>query len=223
MNTRQFRERRHRLVLGTSLVISLALHGVLFGALSFQRPEPTAELPVPPPEMRVFPAPSIELVRIEEPPEKVIPDRVVAVAPSIPTAPAEEVSEPKSGDVLVAAAGEAARSAAGAMGGAEAADDPVPVAMASAETGIPSRLPPSMQLRYGIQREMLESTRKPVEALDPLAEHDRAEGEGEEEVSWWRRLGAKFGLGEGSRICVPRPEVLAEDPEVADDPEVAEK
>lgn len=216
MNTRQVRERRHRLVLGTSLIISLAVHGVLFGKSSFQRPEPATELPVLAAEMRVFPEPSIELVRIEETPEQVVPDRVTADAPTIPTAPSDEVAEPKTGDALVAASGDAATSAAGAMGGAEAADDPFPAAVASAETGSPSRLPLSMKLHFGIQREMLESTRKPVEALDPLAEDDRAEGEGEEEVSWWRRLGAKFGLGEGSKICVPRPEVITDYPEVAE-------
>lgn len=216
MNTRKTRARRQRLVLGTSLAISAVLHGVLFGGLSFQRSEPGAELPVLAAEMLVFPVPPIELVQIEEPPEQVVPDRVVADAPTIPTAPSEEASEPKPGDALVAAAGEATARAAGAMGGAEAADDPFPAALASAENDGLSRLPHSMKLRFGIQREMLESTRKPVEALDPLADDDRVEGEGREEDSWWRRLGAKFGLGDGSRICVPRPEVIAEDPEAAE-------
>lgn len=216
MNTRNTRERRHRLVLGTSLAVSLALHGVLFGALSFQPPEPAAKVPVPSAEMHIFPVPLIELVRIQEPPDPVVPDRVIADAPTIPTAPAEELSEPKSGDALAAAPGEAVASAAGAMGGAEAADDPFPVAFASAENGSAPWLPHSMKLRSGIQREMLESTRKPVRALDPVAHDDHAEGEGQEEDSWWRRLGAKFGLGDGNRICVPRPEVIAEDPEVAE-------
>lgn len=219
MNTRRIRERRHRLVLGACLVVSLALHGLLFGALSLQRPEPAAGLPDRRAEPPVFDVRSIRLVRIEEPPEQVVLEPVVADAPIMPTAPAsEEVPDPKAGDAPVAAAGETVASAAGATGGAEAAYDPLLAGMASAETGIPSRLPPSMKLRFGIQRKMLESTRKPINALDPLAAADRAEGEGEEEVSWWRRLGAKFGFGDGSKICVPRPEVIAAYPE-----EVAEK
>lgn len=219
MNTRRIREKRHRLVLGACLVVSLALHGLLFGALSLQRPEPAPGLPDRRAEPPVFDVPSIKLVRIEEPPEQVVSEPVVADAPLMPTAPAsEEVRDPKSGDAPVAAAGETVASAAGAMGGAEAAYDPFRAGTASAKTGIPSRLPPSMKLRFGIQRKMHESTRRPINALDPLAAAERAEGEGEEEVSWWRRLGAKLGFGDGSKICVPRPEVMVADPE-----EVAEK
>ena len=215
MNTRQSREEQHRLVLGVGFVVSLALHGVLLGALTLPGPELAGEVPDRSAETPVFLMPSTELVQIQEPPEQVFLDPVITDAPRILTAPtSEEVTEPKSGDAILAASGETAASAAGAAGGAELADDPIPVALASAETGTPSALPLSMRPRFGIQQKMLESTRKPIEALDPLAYQDHAEGEGEEEESWWRRLGAKFGIGDGGKICVPRPEVIDKSAEV---------
>lgn len=205
MNTRRIREERHRLVLGTSLVLSLALHGVLLGTHGFQGRDPAGETSDVSAETPVFQVPSIELVQIVEPPEQVVPDPVVTDAPRILTAPtSEEISEPRSGDALLAKSGEAAASAAAPEGGAEVADDPLP------STAL------SMRPRFGFQQRMPESTRKPIEALDPLAEHDNAEGEGDEERSWWRRLGAKFGIGSGSKICVPRPEVIDTVPKVAE-------
>lgn len=215
MNSRRIRRRRHRLVLGTSLVISLVLHGVLLGAFSFQGPEPAGGSSVRPAETPVFRVSSIELVRIEETPEKAVPDPVTANAPIILTAPAsEEASEPKSGEAIVAANGDVASAAAAPMGGAAVADNPLSASPAFAEVGLPSPAL-SMLPRPGIRQGLPESIREPIEALGPYPEHDRAEGEGEEE-SWWRRLGAKFGIGNGSRICVPRPEVMDENPRIAE-------
>lgn len=212
MNRRRIRNRRHRAVLGAGLVISLALHGILLGALSFQ-PREMAVRPMDPVEPPALREPSIEVVRIEEVSEQVVPEPVIADAPVLVTAPASsEAPEPKSGDALLAASGEAAAAAAAPNGGAGAADDPLPVELALAEAGIPS-VALSMRPRFGMQLSMPESTRRPIAALDPLADADHAEGEGEEEESWWRRLGAKFGIGSGSRICVPRPEVMDAGPE----------
>lgn len=216
MNSRRIRQKRHRLVLGTSLVISLALHGVLLGAFSLQGPEPAGEWPVRPAEASVFQVSSIELVRIEEPPEQVLPDPVTASAPIILTAPTpEEVSEPKSGEALAAAPGEVAAAAAAPMGGAAVGNNPLSANLAFTEAGLPSPAL-SMLPRPGIRQGLPESIREPIEALGPYPDDDHAEGEGDEEESWWRRLGAKFGIGSGSRICVPRPEVRDENPKIAE-------
>ena len=216
MRTRQVRDRQHRLVVGASLVVSLALHGILFGTLSLPGPEPPRESPARSAAAPVLQAASLELVRIEAPVEQVVLEPILTDAPFIPTAPAaEEIPEPKSGEALVARAGDAAAAAAAPVGGAEAADDPLPAGLAFAEAGVPSTAL-SMKPRFGVQHVMPESTRKPIAALDPFARHDHAEGEGEEEQSWWRRLGARFGIGDGSKICVPRPEVIDESPEVAE-------
>ena len=213
MNRRRIRNRRHRAVLGASFMISLALHGILLGALSIQPLWEVAVRPIDSLEPLALREPSIELVRIEQVPEEVVPDPVHADAPVLLTTPASsETPEPKSGDAPVAASGEAAAAAAAPAGGANAADDPLPAELAFAEAGIPS-VALSMRPRFGIQHTMPESTRKPITALDPLADADHAEGEGEEEESWWRRLGAKFGIGGGSKICVPRPEVMDTGPE----------
>jgi len=195
-------------VLGASFMISLALHGIALGALSFQPLGQVAVRPVDSLEPQALQDPLIELVRIEEVPEEVVPDPVHTDAPVLLTAPtSSETPEPKSGDALVAASGEAAAAAAAPAGGADAADDLLPVELVFAEAGIPS-VALSMRPRFGIRHTMPESTRKPIAALDPLADADHSEGEGEEEESWWRRLGAKFGIGGGSKICVPRPEVM---------------
>ena len=214
VNSRRIRERWHRLVLGASLAISLAVHGILLGSFSFQGPE-SAGWPVRPEAASVFQVPVIELIRIEEPPEHVAPERVTADAPIILTAPSsEEVSEPKSGETLVAASGEVAASATEPMGGAVVVDNPLSANLALAESGFPSPAL-SMLPRPGSRRGLSESIREPIEVLGPYPEAEHVEGEGEEE-SWWRRLGAKFGIGSGSKICVPRPEVRDENPRIAE-------
>lgn len=217
MDTRQSRERRHRLVLGAGLVVSLAVHAAALGTFGFDGPPgPATRLPIRPAEMAVFRTPSIELVEIEAVPEQVVLEPVIADAPPVPTAPtSEDLWEPKHGVAPVAMAGEAAASAAGAAGGPKVAEDRLPVVVATAETGIPATLPPSMSTRFG-GPSMAQSIREPLEAPDPRGDHDRVEGEGEEKRSWWRRLGAKFGIGDGSNICVPRPEVIGVDPELAE-------
>ncbi|MDE2871832.1 MAG: hypothetical protein OXQ94_09125 [Gemmatimonadota bacterium] len=202
-------------MLGAGLAVSLAVHGFLLGSFSFWGPEP-AGWPVRPEEASVFQVPAIELVRIEEPPEQVVPEPVTADAPIILTAPAsEEVSEPKSGEALVAASGEVAASAAAPMGGAAVADNPLSANPALAESGFPSAAL-SMLPRLGSRQGRPESIREPIEVPGPYPEADHAEGEGEEDESWWRRLGAKFGIGSGSKICVPRPEVMDTVPRVAE-------
>ena len=208
MRTRRTRDRRNRLVLGVSLAISLALHAIVAGGLTFQPPGPATESNDLSAETPVLQVSSIELVQIEDIQEPVVLDPVITNAPLVLAAPtSEELSEPKSGEALLAASGEAAAAAAAPTGGSKMADDPLPAKLAFAEAGATSTAP-SMRPRFGIQQKMPESTRKPIDALEPHADHDRVDGEGEEEESWWRRLGMKFGIGSGGKVCVPRPEVI---------------
>ena len=66
MTNRQIRNGQNRMVVGASLGVSVAVHGVLFGALTFQVPQSPSEAPDGEFEPVVFLDPAIEVVQIEE-------------------------------------------------------------------------------------------------------------------------------------------------------------
>ena len=212
MNTRGVRETRYRLALRASLVVSAAVHGLALGVVAVRVPEPVGGPSHRAAESPSFRVPAIELLRLEEVRERVPPDPVVADAPVVPTVPASEgPPDPRSGEAFVAAWGEDVASAAPVAGGAETPGASLPLATALAAKGPLSGLPLSMRPRLGV-RHGPGLIGEALDAPDPQAHDDREEGEGEERRSWWRRLGAKFGIGDGGNVCVPRPEVLDEGP-----------
>ena len=197
--------------MGVCLGISVAVHGVLFGALTFQVSQPPSEAPAGATEAVVFQEYAIELVEIEEVTEPVVLEPILVQArPALATPTPEELPEPAPGEVSMAKAGEAPPSDAVTGADVNARGDAFPSATSLAETGLPAQLALSMTPRFGIMKELPESLRRPLAMLDPYAGHDHGEGDGDEELSWWRRLGMKFGIG-GGLICRPRPELIVDE------------
>lgn len=211
MNTRRNRNRQNRMAVGAGLVISVAVHGVLFGALTFQVAPPPSEAPAGVAEPVVFQESSIELVQIEEVREPIVLEPILVQArPALATPTLEELPQPAPGEVSVAKAGDAPPSDAVKGADVNAQGDAFPSAASLAEAGLPAQLAHSMTPRFGIMKELPESFRQPVAMLNPLAGHHHGEGDGQEELSWWRRLGIKFGIG-GGLICRPRPELIVDE------------
>ena len=211
MSTRRIRNRQNRAVVGASFTISVAVHGVLLGALTFQVSQPPSEAPAGATDRVVFQDRSIELVQIEEVVKEVILEPIIAQArPVLATPTPEELPEPAPGDVSVAKAGEKPPSNAVTGADVDARGDAFPSTTTLAEAGPEARVALTMRPRFGIQKELPKSLRQPIAQLDPHAGHDHGEGDGEEEQSWWRRLGMKLGFG-GGKICRPRPELIADE------------
>lgn len=211
MSTRRIRNRQNRMAVGAGLAVSVAVHGVLFGALTFQAPQPPSETPAGVAEPAVLQESSIELVEIKEVREPVVLEPILVQArPAKATPTPEELPEPAPGEVAVAKAGDAPPSDAVTGADVNARGDAFPSATSLAETGLPARPALSMKPRFGVMKELPESLRRPVALLDPHAGHDHGEGDGEEELSWWRRLGLKFGIG-GGLVCRPRPELIVDE------------
>lgn len=201
------------MVVGVCLGVSVAVHGILFGALTFQVPQLPSESPAGAAERVVVQQPTIELVEIEEVKEPIVLEPILVQArPALATPTPEELPEPAPGEVSLAKAGDSPPSDAVTGADVNAQGDAFPSATSLAETGLPAQLALSMTPRFGIMKELPESLREPLEMLDPYAGVGDGEGDGEEELTWWRRLGMKFGLG-GGLICRPRPELIVDEDE----------
>lgn len=223
MSTRQIRNRQNRMVVGVCLAVSVAVHGVLFGALTFQVEQSPSESPAGTAEQAVLQDPAIEVVEIREVREPVILEPIIVRArPAVATPTPEELPDPAPGEVSMARPGDAQPSDAVTGADVHARGDAFPSTTTPAETGLPARLALSMAPRFGAMKNLPESLREPVAQLDPLAGQGDGEGDGEEEQSWWRRLGMKFGLG-GGLICRPRPELIVDEDEEKDEEEDDEK
>ena len=191
--------------------ISAVVHGVLLGTLTFQVSQPPSEAPDGTTKPVAYQDPAIELVEIRQVVEPIVLEPIIVQArPALATPTPEELPEPAPGDVSVAKAGDTPPSDAVMGVDVLARGDAFPSTTTLAETGPPAQLALSMMPRFGIQRELPKSLRQPVAQLDPHAGHDHGEGDGEEEESWWRRLGMKFGIG-GGKICRPRPELIVDE------------
>lgn len=213
MSTRQSRDRQGRVVLGVSLAISLAVHGVLFGALDFQVRWHPSESPAGIPEPVVPEYTAIELVEIREVPEQVALDPVIVEARvALATPTPEELPEPVAGERSMARAGEAPPSDAVTGTDVDAGGDAFPSTETLADAGSAARFAESLRPRFGILKQLPRSAREPVEMLEPNFGDGLGAGDGEEETSWWRRLGMKFGIG-GGEICRPRPELIVDEDE----------
>lgn len=212
MSTRRNRNRRNRLVVGVCLAISVAVHGVLFGALTFEVPQSSSQAPDGTIEPVVFLEPAIEVVEIRQVREPIVLEPIhVQARPAVATSRPEKLPQPAQGEVSVAKAGEAPPSDAVTGADVHAQGDAFPSTTILAETGTAAQFAMSIRSRMGILEKLPESIRQPVEMRDPHEGHDHGEGDGEEELSWWQRLGMKFGIGDGGKICRPRPELIVDE------------
>lgn len=211
MSTRRIRNRQNRAAVLVGFGVSVAVHGVLLGALSFQVPQSPSEAPAGETEPVAFLAPAIEVVQIDEVrvPIELEPIHVQA-RPALATPTPEELPQPAPGDVSVAKVGDAPPSDAVAGVDVHAMGDAFPSTTLLAETGPAARLAHSVRPRFGMLKDLPKSARQPVAMLDPLEGRDTGEGDGREEESWWDRLGRKLGFG-GGEICRPRPELIVDE------------
>ena len=199
------------MVVVACFTISVAVHGVLLGALTFQVPEPPSEAPAGVMDPVAFLAPAIEIVQIDEVREPIELEPIhVQARPALATPTPEELPQPAPGDVSVAKAGDAPPSHAVTGVDVHAQGDAFPSTPTLAESGPSARLAESLRPRFGMLKELPKSVRQPVAMLAPLEGHDQGEGNGREEESWLDRLGRKFGIG-GGKICLPRPELIVDE------------
>jgi hypothetical protein len=208
---------------GASFAISVAVHGVLLGTLTFQVSQAPSEAPDGAAEPVAFQDRLIELVQIEEVVKEVILEPIIAQArPALATPTPEELPQPAPGDVSVAKAGETPPSDAVTGVDVHAQGDAFPSTTMLAEAGPTARLAESLRPRFGMLKELPKSARRPVAMLDPHEGHDHGEGDGREEESWWDRLGRKLGFG-GGEICRPRPELIVDEEKPDKDKDEDEK
>lgn len=211
MSTRRTRNRQSRAVVAASFTVSVAVHGILLGALTFQVPQSPSEAPAGETEPVAFLTPAIEIVQIDEVREPIELEPIIVQArPALATPTPEELPQPAPGDVSVAKAGEAPPSDAVTGVDVHAMGDAFPSTTMLAESGPTARLAKSVSPRFGILKELPKSARQPVAMLEPLEGNDLGEGDGREKESWWDRLGRKLGFG-GGEICRPRPELIVDE------------
>ena len=205
MSVRTARDRQHRQIVGVGLAVSLAVHAVVLGAITFHAPDTSGEVgKFGQPEVEApFETAFLELIDIEEVPEPVEVEPIIDNARAVVATPTpEQQPTPAAGELSQAAPAATAEAASGA--GAPAASS---VATELVKLGREARIALSMKPQFVTQRSVAGAD-QPIEALDPHAGHDHAEDDGDEEDSWWRRLGITMGSG-GGRICrPPRPPVV---------------
>lgn len=207
MTTRRARDRQHKRIVGVGLVVSLALHAVLLAGLDFVVPEPEATAGAPESSRADAPVEfiSMEMVNIEEiepvPDEPMIADDQPVVADPAP----DQVADAPSGDPTPAgpAQGAPARIATGSPPPAAAPSAADLIAALELESSVALTMRPQFVAQRGVPGAL-----DAIDAVDAHAGHDHDEEEGDNQESWWRRLGVPLGSG-GTRICKPaRPPVV---------------
>ncbi len=191
MNPRKARERGQRRVLLLGLGVSIALHGVVFGALSFRTPDSPGPLES---ELGRQPAPfevvALEIVEVREVPEMVTPDVAATDLPVIVTPAPEDLPEPTSGGSAAAAA---------------SADELATLTVADLMGSTMSSSSLAMRPRAAAQRE-IPGAFTGVALADPHAGHDHGDEE-EDGEGFWGALGNAWGkvrMGSGGgKICRP--------------------
>ena len=205
MSVRTARDRQHRQIVVVGLVVSLAIHAVVLGAMTFHGADPSGEVgKFGQPDVEApFETAFLELIEIEEVPEPVEVEPIIENARAVVATPTpEQQPTPAAGELSQAAPASATEAASGA--GAPAASS---VATELVRLGRDARIALSMKPQFVAQRSVA-GANQPIEAVDPHAGHDHAEDDGDEEESWWRRLGITVGTG-GGKICrPPRPPVV---------------
>ncbi|MCY3545873.1 MAG: hypothetical protein OXH49_03260 [Gemmatimonadetes bacterium] len=206
MTTRRARDRQHKRIVGVGLVVSVALHAVLLAGLDFVVPETEATVGSAEPNADVpFEFVSMELVNIEEveplPEEPMIADDRPVLADPAP----DQVADAPAGDPTPAgpAAGAPARVATGAPPPAAAPSAADLIASLERQSSVDLAMRPQFVAQRGVPGAL-----DAIDAVDAHAGHDHDEEEGDNQESWWRRLGVPLGSG-GTKICKPaRPPVV---------------
>ena len=191
MNPRRVRERGQRRVLYAGLGVSIALHGVVFGALNFRTADSPGSTAA---EMGRQAAPfevvALEIVDVREVPEEVNPEVAATDIPVIVSPAPEDLPEPTSG-------GRAAASASAAE------VTTLTVADLMGSTVLSSSL--AMRPRAAAQRD-IPGAFTGVAMADPHAGHDHGDEE-EEGEGFWGALGNAWGkvsMGSGGgKVCRP--------------------
>ncbi len=191
MNPRRVRERGQRRVLYAGLGVSIALHGVVFGALNFRTADSPGSTAA---EMGRQAAPfevvALEIVDVREVAEEVNPEVAATDIPVIVSPAPEDLPEPTSGGMAAASAS-----------AAEVATLTVADLMGS--TVLSSSL--AMRPRAAAQRD-IPGAFTGVAMADPHAGHDHGDEE-EEGEGFWGALGNAWGkvsMGSGGgKVCRP--------------------
>lgn len=191
MTSRRARNHRHRRGVAIGIGVSVALHAVVFGALSFETAETPAGADVASPGQTpaLFDV-AMEIVEIRE-----VPD----VNPEVVASDRPVVNSPAPVDLPEATS--ASMAAASASATEIASITPADLLAATALTS-PNL---SMRPRFAAARE-IGGARHEVGALDPHAGHDHGDEE-EEEEGFWQKLGNAWGkvpMGSGGgKVCKP--------------------
>lgn len=192
MIPRRARERGQRRILYVGLGVSVALHGVVFGALDFR----TADRPGTGSETEAgtqapFEIIALEIVDVREAPEVVDPDVAVTDLPVVVSPAPEDLPEPTSASMAAASASAAE----------------VATLTVSDFLGAPTLSSSSLAMRPRVaaQRE-IPGALASVAVADPHAGHDHGEEE-EDGEGFWNALGNAWGkvrMGSGGgKICRP--------------------
>lgn len=196
----------YRVALGAGLAVSAALHGFVLAGIALRPPESAALAPLPSASSVKLPEGTVVLLRIEELPDPEVRRPVLPEArPAEVATVSEEVQEPREGEAPVALAGESPSSSTEPLERVGAGEPAA--AFAVPTSGAQRRALASMRPVMSVHPAAGAAVLQPLSSLAPRPESERDEGEGEEKRSWWRRLGAKLGIGKGATLCVPRPEI----------------
>ena len=106
MSVRIARDRQHRQIVGVGLVVSLAIHAVVFGAMKFHVPDQSGEVgKFGQPDVEApFETAFLELIEIEEVPEPVEVDPIIDNARAVVATPTpEQQPTPAAGELSQAA------------------------------------------------------------------------------------------------------------------------
>lgn len=198
MITKSARDHRHRRGVIAGIGVSAALHGVVFGALTFQTSESAGTSSAAPGEEPAIMDVAMEIVQIREVSETA-PEVAASTRPAVVSPAPVDRPEPTS----------ASKGAASASAAEIASITPADLLAATALTS-PNL---SMRPQFTARREVAGALQQ-VGALDPHAGNDHGDEEDEGE-GFWQKLGNAWGkvpLGSGGgKVCKPPVVILKGD------------
>lgn len=187
MNSRRIRERGQRRVLIAGVGVSIALHGVVFAALSFQTSDsPGSAESEPGRQPAPFEVVALKVVEVREVPEVATPDVAATDLPVLASPASEDLPDPAASSMAAAAAaGVATLTVADLMGST----------LSSSSLAMRPRAPTQRDIPGAFTG---------IALADPHAGHDHGD---EEEEGFWSALGNAWGkvpMGSGGgKVCRP--------------------